>query len=188
MYLYLKKEKIMRKIFYPLFAGVLLMSSAYVSITSQEWKIKDDFSIKFTSKDPSGIFKDFKGTINFDENDLAASKFDLSIDVSSISTGNGMMNKKAQIEEWFDATKYPQIKFVSTKIEKSANSYSVVGSLKIKGIAKDIKIPLNYSKTIDGAKFSGVFNVKRSDYKVGHKGDIVPDVMKIEFSVPVSKK
>lgn len=178
----------MRKIFYPLFAGVLLMSSAYVSITSQEWKIKDDFSIKFTSKDPSGIFKDFKGTINFDENDLAASKFDLSIDVSSISTGNGMMNKKAQIEEWFDATKYPQIKFVSTKIEKSANSYSVVGSLKIKGIAKDIKIPLNYSKTIDGAKFSGVFNVKRSDYKVGHKGDIVPDVMKIEFSVPVSKK
>jgi polyisoprenoid-binding protein YceI len=184
----LKKEKIMRKIFYPLFAGVLLMSSAYVSITSQEWKIKDDFSIKFTSKDPSGIFKDFKGTINFDENDLAASKFDLSIDVSSISTGNGMMNKKAQIEEWFDATKYPQIKFVSTKIEKSANSYSVVGSLKIKGIAKDIKIPLNYSKTIDGAKFSGVFNVKRSDYKVGHKGDIVPDVMKIEFSVPVSKK
>ena len=178
----------MRKIFYPLFAGVLLMSSAYVSITSQEWKIKDDFSIKFSSKDPSGIFKDFKGTINFDENDLAASKFDLSIDVSSISTGNGMMNKKAQIEEWFDATKYPQIKFVSTKIEKSTNGYNVLGSLKIKGVAKDTKIPLTYSKIGDGAKFSGVFNVKRSDYKVGHKGDIVPDVMKIEFSVPVSKK
>ncbi len=164
------------------------MSSAYVLITSQEWKIKDDFSIKFTSKDPSGIFKDFKGSINFDENDLATSKFDLSIDVSSISTGNGMMNKKAQIEEWFDASKYPQIKFVSTKIEKTASGYNVFGNLKIKGVAKETKIPLNYSKTGDAAKFSGTFNVKRSDFKVGHKGDIVPDVMKIEFSVPVTKK
>jgi hypothetical protein len=35
---------------------------------------------------------------------------------------------------------------------------------------------------------SGTFNVKRSDFNVGHKGDIVPDVMKIEFSVPVTKK
>ena len=181
----------MKKIFYPLLAGVLLISSAYVSITSQEWKIKDDFSIKFSSKDPSGIFKDFKGTINFDENDLASSKFDLSIDVSSISTGNGMMNKKAQIEEWFDVAKYPQIKFVSTKITKSVKSedgFIIVGNLKIKGAVKETKIPVIYSKSGDGAKFSGFFNVKRSDFNVGHKGDVVPDIMKIDFVVPVIKK
>lgn len=178
----------MKKLFYPLLAGVLLMSSAYVSITSQEWKIKDDFSIKFISKDPSGIFKDFKGTINFDETDLASSKFDLSIEVASISTGNGMMNKKAQIEEWFDAAKFPQIKFVSTKIEKSGSSYSVFGNLKMKGVTKEIKIPVTYAKSGETAKFSGTFNVKRSDFKIGHKGDVVPDVMKIEFSVPVVKK
>jgi len=181
----------MKKIFYPLLAGVLLISSVYVSITSQEWKIKDDFSIKFSSKDPSGIFKDFKGTINFDENDLASSKFDLSIEVSSISTGNGMMNKKAQIEEWFDAAKYPQIKFVSTKIikaGKSENEYNIIGNLKIKGVVKETKIPVSYSKSGDGAKFSGTFNVKRSDFKVGHKGDVVPDIITIEFVVPVVKK
>lgn len=65
-----------------------------MSYNPQEWKITDDYSIKFKSKDPSGIFKDFKGDINYDANDLANSKFDVSIDVSSISTGNGMMNKK----------------------------------------------------------------------------------------------
>ena len=178
----------MKKIVYPLFAGVLLMSTAYLSVNSQEWKIKDDFSIKFSSKDPSGIFKDFKGSINFDENELGTSKFDLSIDISSISTGNGMMNKKAQIEEWFDASKYPQIKFVSSKIEKSGTNYSVLGSLKIKGTTKDIKIPLIYVNTGETAKFSGSFNVKRLDFKVGHKGDAVPDIMKIEFSISVNKK
>ena len=88
----------MKKIFYPLVAGVLLVTSAFVSIVQTEWKIKDDFSIKFISKDPSGIFKEFTGTIKFDEADLATSKFDLSIAVSSISTGNGMMNKKCRAD------------------------------------------------------------------------------------------
>lgn len=179
----------MNKIFYPLLAFVLLMSSAFVMVvTTQEWKIKDDFSIKFISKDPSGSFKDFKGTIYFDENDLANSKFDVSIDVSSITTGNAMMNKKAQIEEWFNAAKYPQIKFVSTKVEKSDKGYNVIGNLKIKGVSKETKIPVTYSKSGETAKFSGNFNVKRSEFKVGHKSEAVPDIMKIEFSIPVAKK
>lgn len=179
----------MKRIFYPLIAAVLLITSAFVTVvTTQEWKIKDDFSIKFVSKDPSGSFKDFKGTIHFDEADLANSKFDLSIEVSSISTGNGMMNKKAQIEEWFNAAKYPQIKFVSTKIEKTTSGYSVTGNLKVKGTSKETKIPLTYTKSGETAKFSGNFNVKRSEFKVGHQSDAVPDIMKIEFSIPVAKK
>lgn len=179
----------MKTLFYPILASVLLVSSAFVMVvTTQEWKIKDDFSIKFESKDPSGSFKDFKGTILFDENDLANSKFDVSIDVSSISTGNGMMNKKAQIEEWFNAAKYPQIKFASTKVEKSEKGYNIIGNLKIKGTSKATKIPVVYTKSGEGAKFSGSFNVKRSDFKVGKKSDAVPDIMKVDFSIPVAKK
>jgi len=117
--------------------------------------------------------------------------FNIKSVLTSKDTQNGMMNKKAQIEEWFDATKYPQIKFVSTKITKSGkseDSYSIVGNIKIKGAVKETKIPVIYSKSGDGAKFSGSFNVKRSDFKVGHKGDVVPDIMKIDFVVPVVKK
>lgn len=178
----------MKKIFYPLVAGVLLITSAFVSTVATDWKIKPDFSIKFISKDPSGIFKEFTGTIKFDEADLATSKFDLSIPVSSISTGNGMMNKKAQIEEWFNSAKFPAITFVSTKIEKSTTGYSITGNLKLKGTSKAVKIPMVYTKSGETAKFTGAFNVKRTDYKIGHASEAVPDVMKIEFSVPVSKK
>ena len=45
-----------------------------------------------------------------------------------------------------------------------------------------------YTKSGETAKFTGAFNVKRTDYKIGHASEAVPDVMKIEFSVPVSKK
>jgi polyisoprenoid-binding protein YceI len=154
----------------------------------QDFKIADGYSIAFKSKDPSGVFKTMKGTIKFDEADLANSKFDLQFVVSSISTGNGMMNKKAQIEEWFNAAKYPEIKFTSTKVVKSGSDYSVSGKLTIKGISKEKSIPLKATKVGANYTFSGSFTVNRMDFKVGHKSDAVPDVMNISYSIPVLKK
>lgn len=179
----------MKKVFFPLLAVVALVSSAFMSVTAAtEWKIKDDYSIKFISEDPTGIFKTFKGTILFDEADLAGSKFNLTIDVSSISTGNGMQNKKAMTEEWFNQAKYPTITYVSSKIEKSGSSYVSTGTLKMKGVSKTYKIPFEFNKSGENGKFTGTFNVKRSDFKIGKPGGAVPDIMKIQFSVPVAKK
>ncbi len=166
----------------------LTLFSAFAMTTSQTWEIKSGYSIKFVSKDPSGVFNDFSGDIKFDPNDLVSSKFNLKVKVSSISTGNGMMNKKAQTEEWFDASKYPTINFISSKITKSEKGYDIVGELEMKGVKKSIKIPTIYKTEGNGASFSGVFYVKRSLFGIGHKSDAVPDVMKIEFYVPVTKK
>lgn len=176
---------IMKRFTYPVLAGLLLISSAFATITSQEWTIKDDYSIKFTSKDPSGSFKSFKGTIVYDEADLANSKFDVSVDVASINMGNGMKNKKAMTSEWFNEAKYPEISYTSTKIEKSGDGFKMTGDLKMKGVSKKYAIPVKFA----GNKFTGSFNVKRLDFKVGDDDtEVVPNVLKIEFSVPVAKK
>jgi polyisoprenoid-binding protein YceI len=178
----------MKKLLYPILAGVILIGSAFATLSSQEWKISDGYSIKFSSKDPSGIFKEFKGVILFDESDLAGSKFDLTIDVSSISMGNGMKNKKSQLPEWFDAAKYPVIKYTSTKIEKTGSNYTITGDLKIKGTSKTYKIPFNFNNAGATGKFSGTFNVNRLDFKVGKDDGFVPANLKVEFTVPVAKK
>ena len=178
----------MKKLFYPALAALILVSSAFMSITSQEWKIAPDYSIKFTSDDPSGVFKQFTGSINFDESDLTAAKFDLTIPVASINMGNGMKNKKAQIEEWFDAEKYPNITYRSTSVVKSDKGYTIIGDLKIKGTSKTYKIPVDFKKSGETGKFTGTFNVNRMDFKVGKSSGVVPDIMKVEFSVPVNKK
>lgn len=179
----------MKRAFFPLLAVVLIASSAFMMApTVTDWKIKDDYSIKFISADPTGVFKTFKGTMKFDANDLGNSKFDLKVDVNSINTGNGMQNKKALTSEWFDATKYPQITFISSKFEKAGNDlYNVTGTLKMKGTSKTYKIPFEFKENGGSGKFTGKFNVKRSDFKIGKPGGNVPDVMKIEFSVPVTK-
>lgn len=178
----------MKKIIYPVLALSLLLTSATISLTAKEYKIKDGHSIAFKSKDPSGSFKEINGTVSFDESDLEGSKFDLTIPVSSINTGNGMMQKKAQTAEWFDATKHPSIKFVSSSIEKSGSDYTIVGKLTMKGVTKDKKIPAKLSKSGDELTFSGSFQVNRMDFKVGKKSDAVPDVMNVTYSLPVTKK
>lgn len=177
----------MKKLFYPALATVILVSSAFMSVTAVDWKIADGYSIKFTSDDPSGIFKEFTGSINFDESDLANAKFDLKIPVSSISTGNGMQNKKAMTEEWFDQAKYPNITYTSTSVVKADKGYTIIGNLKLKGTTKTYKIPVDFKKTGETGKFTGSFKVNRLDFKIGKPGGGVPDYMKIDFSVPVKK-
>src|ERR1700684_4255523 len=106
----------MKKLVYPVSAVLLVLACAFAGIRFQDWKIGDDYSVKFTSDDPSGVFRGLKGTVIFDENNLTASKFDVSIDVSTINTGNGMKNTHAKSEKWFDVAKYPTINFTSKEI------------------------------------------------------------------------
>jgi polyisoprenoid-binding protein YceI len=178
----------MNKMIYPFAAALLLLTSAALSVTATDYKLKEGHTIQFKSKDPTGVFKTMKGTIKFDEADLAGSKFDLTFDVSSISTGNGMMNKKAQTAEWFDEAKYPQIKFVSSKIVKAGNDFTVTGKLTIKGVTKEKSIPLKVTKSGTDLTFSGSFVVNRMDFKVGKTSDAVPNNMNINYSIPVAKK
>ncbi|MEN9973835.1 MAG: hypothetical protein RIS20_2182 [Bacteroidota bacterium] len=165
---------------------VLSTSLAWMPLTHYE--VSTGYSIDFKSKDPSGSFKTMDGTVEFDDANIEATQFNLKIDVKSISTGNGMMNKKSQIEEWFNAEKFPFAKFKSTKVTKKGDDLSIVGDLTIKGITKQYTIPATYVKNGDKVTFKGTFNVNRIEFKVGHKSDVVPDLMKVTFQVPVSKK
>lgn len=170
------------------FCSILLLG-AFTYVFMDHYEVTKDFSIEFKSKDPSGSFKIMEGDIDFDEKDLAGSNFDFKIDVRTISTGNGMMNKKAQTPEWFDCAKHPYAKFKSTKVEqKEGSTYNITGNLTIKGITKSVTVPASYLKANGKVIFKGIFNVNRMDFKVGKKSDVVPDIMKVNFEIPAQSK
>jgi polyisoprenoid-binding protein YceI len=98
-----------------------------------------------------------------------------------------MKNKKAQTAEWFNAAKYPQIKYTSTKIDKSGNDYIVYGNITIKGVTKEKKVNLKVSKSGSDLTFTGTLSVNRLDFKVGKESQVVPNTMNITYSIPVSK-
>jgi polyisoprenoid-binding protein YceI len=174
----------MKRSIYPIAAIAIIIGSAFTFIKSQDWKISDDYSVKFTSDDPSGVFKGLKGTISFDEKDLPASKFDVSIDVSTINTGNGMKNTHAKSEKWLDAEKYPEIKFTSSEITSTGSGYQAKGILEFHGVKKEITIPFTFQNNI----FSSGFEINRLDYNINTSEPAHgAAVLKVDITVPVSK-
>lgn len=155
---------------------------------AQNWKISEDHNIAFSNKDVSGVFKEMSGSIIFDATKLSSSKFDLKIKVESISTGNGIQNKHAKGEEWFDAAKYPNIEFISSKIEKTDAGYKAVGKLEIHGVKKDFTIPFTFSKKGSKGTFVAKFSVDRTDFGVGKKGNDVAETLKIVATIPATLK
>jgi polyisoprenoid-binding protein YceI len=167
---------------------LLLMAAVFAfTVVSPVWKITDKYNISFASDEVGGIFKTFKGSIAFDEQNLATSNFDVTVDVASINTGNGLQNKHAKSDEWFDATKYPVIHFVSKKIVKAGAAYQVTGDLEIHGVKKEFNIPFTFVRKGTVATFNGTFNVNRNDYHIGKPGGDVADVIKVTVAVPVTK-
>ncbi|MFB9079319.1 YceI family protein [Flavobacterium procerum] len=175
----------MRKSINVLYFSLLILFSSFTFFTST-WKINDDFRIHFLGNSVEGNFENFTGEILFDENDLTASKFSLNIKVESIATGNWLKNRHAKNEKWFDAEKYPNIVFKSSKFLKTTNGFAVKGLLKMHGIEKEITIPFKFINNT----FQGNFSVNRIDFGIGNQEGMskkVSNEIKIDFSVPVTK-
>lgn len=174
----------MKKVLYPFLAIAIIIGSAFTVIKSQDWKITDNYSVKFEGGDPSGEFGGLKAAISFDPNDLASSKFDATIDVATINTGNGMKNTHAKSDKWFDAEKYPTIRFTSSAISKTQEGYNAKGILDMHGVRKEITIPFIFKDNT----FKGSFQVNRLDYNINTAEPAHGSAtFKVEIEVPVVK-
>lgn len=168
-----------------LFSFVILAFSTVSS--AQEWTIvPKKYSVQFNSADASGVFEDLSGTVSFNPENTSASKFVLIIKVESIATGNFLKNSHAKGSDWFEADKYPVIKFISNQdgFKKTDNGYEVTGYLQMHGVSKQITIPFTFNKNILNAKFS----VDRTEYGIGKADNGVEKVIKINATIPLKKK
>ena len=179
-----RKQIKMKKMLYPFAAIIIFIASGFTFIQSQNWKIAENYSVKFDGGDPSGEFSGLKGDISFDEKDLVGSKFDVTIDIATINTGNGMKNTHAKSDKWLDAVKYPTIKFTSSLITKTASGYQAKGMLDMHGVQKEISFPFTFTGTV----FAGGFEINRLDYNINTaEPEHGSAKFKVSVSVPVKK-
>ncbi|MDO9068525.1 MAG: YceI family protein [Deltaproteobacteria bacterium] len=87
----------------------------------------------------TGVFEKFKGAVVIDENDIAKSKVDVSIEMASLNTNIAKRDEHLRSPDFFDVAKYPTMTFVSTKVERAgADRLKVTGNLTIKGVTKPV--------------------------------------------------
>lgn len=88
-----------------------------------------------------GLFSEFEGSLEAAEDDPANSRAWGSAKVASIDTGNRERDEHLRSPEFFDAERYPQITFESTRIQHVERGlYRVAGNLTIKDVTREVEM------------------------------------------------
>jgi polyisoprenoid-binding protein YceI len=98
----------------------------------------------------TGTFSSFATDITTEDEYLATAKVTVTVDVASIDTKNEQRDGHIKSADFFDAAKYPQMKFILTKIDNVDNdgSYDIHGDLTIREITKNVKLAVEFGGVI----------------------------------------
>uniref|UniRef100_UPI00300B5AFD YceI family protein n=1 Tax=Acinetobacter ursingii TaxID=108980 RepID=UPI00300B5AFD len=130
---------------------------------------------------PSANFSDIQGVIKVDNAKPANSSVEVTIPVSSVNTNVTALDKEFQEEGWFNAAKYPNITFKSTKVEtKNKKHFKITGNLTVKGITKPVVLDAVLNKQgehpmakVPAIGFNATTSFNRSEFGIGN---YVPNV------------
>lgn len=147
-----------------------------------------------------GAFTDFTGTATIDGENPANSSATVTLQVASIDTRNGQRDEHLRTNDFLDLASFPTITFTSTAIKHLVGTeFEVTGDLTIKGVTKQVTIPLEYQGAATdpfGNKrigFEGSTEIVRSDYGVTYNaaletgGVLVSDKIVLEFEISAIK-
>ena len=137
------------------------------------------FVIKNFGLNTSGSFKGLKGKIKWDAANPAAGSFDVMVDVNTVNTGIDSRDSHLKEDDYFDAEKYPTIRFVSTAIAPG----NITGNITIKGVTKKINFPFTVKPSGNGYLFEGGFSVSRKDFGVGSSSAVLGDNVNVSLKV-----
>jgi polyisoprenoid-binding protein YceI len=99
----------------------------------------------------SGKFMDYEVWLQAgDKPDLSHATAKAEIQVASVATGNDSWDAKLRNPDWFDATKYPTIRFESTRVRNTGKSWEAAGRLTMHGVTKEITLPFTFEGRFEG--------------------------------------
>ena len=116
----------------------------------------------------NGRFERFDGTINVDPARPESGSVAFTVDLASASIGTPDTVTELKKPEWFDVAKSPTATFQSTSIRSAGpGKIDVAGKLTIKGVTREIHVPMTLAAQGATLKATGEFTIKRLDYKIG---------------------
>lgn len=99
------------------------------------------FKIRHLVSKVSGSFKEFDGKFTYDKAHLDKSMFEGRISASSINTSNEKRDEHLRSPDFFDAKKFPNLTFKSTKIRsKGKDMLEITGDFTMKGVTKPVTL------------------------------------------------
>lgn len=158
---------------------VLLLSVS--SFAQTQWKVDSYHSSLNFSIEHSGIsmvngkFMDYTGNLTTNGDALTDANFDFTVKIESINTNVDKRDNHLKSADFFEAEKYPEMAFKSTKILATGkpDQYLLYGELTIKDVTKDVIFDVHYggiAKSDQGEKLGlkASTTINRLDFNVDY--------------------
>jgi polyisoprenoid-binding protein YceI len=143
-----------------------------------------------------GEFTHASGALTLPEKGADFSALDVAIPTGTVSTSNATLDGELKSPDWFDAARYPEIRFKTTSVKRTgADTADVTGDLTFHGVTRAVTLkakfnasganPMNKKLTV-GFEVSG--QLKRSDFGVGKYVPLVGDEITLIISAAFEKE
>jgi len=143
-----------------------------------------------------GTIPNATGTLVIDPANLAATRLDVALPVAAIATTNAVLDGELKDPSWLDAAKYPEIRFVSTRlVQTGAHTARVEGMLTLHGVSRPVTLeasfngagvnPLDKAFTIG---FSASGTIHRSEFGVTKYVPLIGDEVKLTLTAAFEKQ
>lgn len=139
-----------------------------------------------------GFFRDFTGAVKYDAADITKSSVEFSAKAASIDTGVPPRDKHLQSPDFFDAVKFPELTFKSTKVEKKGNGLIVTGDLTMHGVTKSVAIPFQIAGWLPAGErnplkmgIQAETTINRRDFGVNYGNNLASGIPAIGDNVKV---
>jgi len=127
-----------------------------------------------------GSFAEFSGSFDVDAKNVSATKGTLVIKVASISTNNAKRDGHLKSDDFFNAEKFPEIKFASKSVRNvnlADSTCDLVGDLTIRDVTKEITLKIKGTGILakdpwgmERAAFTATGRINRFDYNLKWNG------------------
>lgn len=97
----------------------------------------------------TGKFSEFAIDLVWNAGHLDSSRVVLEIQAASIDTGIADRDEHLRSEDFFDVLKHPVLRFESTSISGSGSAYVVHGTLRMRGVSREVDLPLEVTTFTD---------------------------------------
>jgi len=174
----------MKRFFVPAFALLFLAGAALPATAgvpagaTGTWNVDKvhsevGFQIRHFVADIRGHFTDFAGVIRLDAAKPETSSVELSVKVASVDTWEPQRDAHLRAPDFFDAERFPEIRFVSKKVvRKSDAAFDVVGDLTMRGVTREVTLPVTFkgitrdSWERERAGFEASLTLNRKDFGI----------------------